>query len=109
MELAERKIYCELLAQLLIVDGVFASTERTFLNEAMDRLGLTREDRYEVFGNVNIDGPVEDKLRRLSRETRVRLTEELERAAEIDSGASAKEDMLLAKIRAVMSRQVGAE
>ena len=103
MELAERKIYCELLAQLLIVDGVFANEERAFLTAAMDRLGLSKEDRRDVYRNVNIDDPIENKLRQLDGETRLRLTEELERAARVDDVVAASESMLIARIREFMA------
>ncbi len=103
MELAERKIYCELLAQLLIVDGVFANEERAFLTAAMDRLGLSKEDRRDVYRNVNIDDPIENKLRQLDGEARLRLTEELERAAKVDDVVAASESMLIARIREFMA------
>ncbi len=105
MELAERKIYCELLAQLLIVDGVFANEERAFLTAAMDRLGLSKEDRRDVYRNVNIDDPIENKLRQLDGESRRRLTEELERAraARVDDVVAASESRLIARIRDFMA------
>ncbi|MCA9714320.1 MAG: hypothetical protein H6713_14170 [Myxococcales bacterium] len=103
MELAEKKIYCEVLAQLLIVDGVFASEERAFLNAAMDRLGLTSEDRRDVFRNVNIDDSVESKLGKLGREARRELTAELERAARVDDVLAASERKLIARVREVMA------
>ena len=103
MELAERKIYCELLAQLLIVDGVFANEERAFLTAAMDRLGLSKEYRRDVYRNVNIDDPIENKLRQLDGESRRRLTEELERAARVDDVVAASESRLIARIRDFMA------
>lgn len=102
MELGDKKLYCEVIAQLLIIDGAVTDDERAFLDAVFDRLGLGVDDRREVFGRVNVDDRIEDKVRRLRPEIRAELTRELSAAAGLDDDVSPAERDLIARVREVM-------
>lgn len=103
MELSDKKLYCEVIAQLLIIDGAVTDDERAFLDAVFDRLGLTGEERRDVFNHVNVDDSVEDKVRRLSPAIRAELTRELQGAAGLDDDVSPAERDLIARVREVMA------
>ncbi|MEZ4451356.1 MAG: hypothetical protein R3B09_17890 [Nannocystaceae bacterium] len=103
MELSDKKLYCEVIAQLLIIDGAVTDEERAFLDAVFDRLGLTAQDRRDVVHHVNVDDKVEDKVRRLSPAIRDELTRELAGAAGLDHDVSPAERDLIARVREVMA------
>ena len=62
----DKRLYCSILAQLLIIDGAVTDDERAFLDAVFLRLGLGVADRQAVYNSVNVDDSIEEKVRRLS-------------------------------------------
>lgn len=98
----DKRLYCSILAQLLIIDGAVTDDERAFLDAVFRRLGLGVADRQAVYNSVNVDDSIEEKVRRLSPEVRAELTRELEGAAGLDSDISPGERDLIERVRVAM-------
>ncbi len=98
----DKRLYCSILAQLLIIDGAVTDDERAFLDAVFLRLGLGVADRQAVYNSVNVDDSIEEKVRRLSPEVRAELTRELEGAAGLDSDISPGERDLIERVRVAM-------
>jgi hypothetical protein len=103
MDITDKKLYCEILAQLLIIDGMITDGERAFLDGVFARLGLNDDERRDVIHHVNVDDPIEEKVARLAPEVREQLTAELEGAASLDSDVSPGERDIIARVKAAMS------
>ena len=55
MEPQDRKLYVQILAQMLIADGVLADEERAHLDTVMDGLDMPEQERAEALRGVSID------------------------------------------------------
>ncbi len=102
MDLNQKKLYCQLIAQLVLIDGAVTDAEHQFLNAAMNRLGLDAEDRRDVINNVNVDDDVEAKARALDPVVLRELTAELEQVAEVDGDVSPGERDIIARIKGAL-------
>ncbi|MEZ4379898.1 MAG: TerB family tellurite resistance protein [Nannocystaceae bacterium] len=102
MDVTDKKLYCEIIAQVLIIDGMITDDERAFLDEVFARLGLSDDERRDVINHVNVDDAIEEKVARLAPEVREQLTAELEGAAGLDSDVSPGERDLIARVKAAM-------
>ena len=102
MTTEDKRLYCEIIAQLLIIDGAVTDDEHAFLDAVFRRLGLGVADRQAVYNGVNVDDSIEDKVRRLSPWVRAELTRELERAAGLDRDVSPGERDLIERVREAM-------
>lgn len=103
MEHGSKISYCQLVAQILILDGVFTDDERAFLNSLMERLKLTDEERGEVFNNVNLNDSIEDRLAQLDKETLESLVEDLHRASSADGEVVPVEMEVMTRIKAMIA------
>mgnify|MGYP000290600703 CR=1 FL=1 len=45
---AQDRLFCEIVAQLIIADAAVTDEERAFLDRLMDRFGFDADDRREV-------------------------------------------------------------
>lgn len=98
----DKRLYCEIIAQLLLIDGSVTDGERAFLDGVFNRLGLGVADRVAVYNNVNVDDRIEEKVARLSADVRASLTRELEGAAGLDYDVSPGERDLIARVKEAM-------
>lgn len=103
MEHRSRISYCQLVAQILILDGVFTDDERAFLSALMEKLELTDEECREVFNNVNLTDSIEDRLEHLDKETLESLVKDLNEASSVDGEVAPVEQDILARIKAVIA------
>jgi len=102
MEATKNVVYCQLVAQLLIIDGVLTDDERSFLESLMNDLALDSAQREEVFNGVNINDTVEDRLSKLSKDSIETLLTEVRAAAAVDGTISAVERVLIGKIQSFL-------
>ncbi len=102
LPLNEKKLYAQLVAQLVLIDGSVTDAERNFLGSLMTRLGLSDEQQREVINQVNVDDEVESRVRQLSPNARISLLMELEDAAKIDEVILASERDLIARVRSAL-------
>lgn len=99
---SQDRLFCEIVAQLIIADAAVTDDERAFLDRLMDRFDFDDDDRRAVFGAVDIGQPIGDRLARLDEEHREQLLAELEAAAEIDGEVGRGEAEILDEVRAAL-------
>ncbi|MCA9634994.1 MAG: hypothetical protein KC420_03060 [Myxococcales bacterium] len=103
MDINEKKLYCEIVAQLLIIDGAITDDERAFLDQVFGRLGLDADERRDVIHHVNVDDDIEAKVQRLAPDVRAALSAELEAAAGADHEILGSERDIIARVRATLA------
>ena len=99
MDAHDRVLYVQILAQMLIADGVLADDERAHLDRVMGSLELTPEEREQVFKNVSLDSPVEERVAALSVDAKQSLLDEVEKALTVDGGMSNSEKYFLSRVQ----------
>ena len=103
MEATKNVVYCQLVAQLLIIDGVLTDDERSFLESLMNDLALDSAQREEVFNGVNINDTIEGRLTKLSKDSIETLLTEVRAASAVDGDISPVERVLIGKIQSFLS------
>jgi uncharacterized tellurite resistance protein B-like protein len=96
---AQDRLFCEIVAQLIIADAAVTDDERAFIERLMDRFAFDVDDRRAVFGAVDIGQPVDDRLARLDEEHRAALLAELEAAAVVDGEVGRGEAEIIDEVR----------
>lgn len=99
---SQDRLFCEIVAQLIIADAAVTDDERAFLERLMERFGFDDDDRKAVFGAVDIGQPIDERLERLDQEHREQLLAELEAAAAVDGELGRGEAEILEEVRAVL-------
>ncbi|MCR9161448.1 MAG: TerB family tellurite resistance protein [Nannocystaceae bacterium] len=102
----DNRLFCEIVAVLLISDAQVTDSEQRFLDRLMKRFEFSSEDRQAVFNSVNIGESVEGRLRQLSPERRPELLAELEAAAIADGEIGRAEQDILDEVRGVLEREL---
>ena len=103
MDPADRLLYVQILAQMLIADGVLADEERAHLDTVMDGLGMPPEERGEALRGVSIDSPVEERVAALGEAAKQGLLAEVEKALHIDGELTNSEAHFLDRVRRLLS------
>jgi uncharacterized tellurite resistance protein B-like protein len=101
---AQDRLFCEIVAQLIIADAAVTDEERAFLERLMDRFGFDADDRRAVFGAVDIGQPIDDRLARLPEELRAELLAELEGAAVVDGDVGPGEAEIIEEVRRALGQ-----
>ncbi|MCX4242222.1 tellurite resistance TerB family protein [Paraliomyxa miuraensis] len=99
---SQDRLFCEIVAQLIIADAAVTDDERAFLDRLMERFGFDDDDRRAVFGAVDIGQPVDERLERLDQEHREQLLVELEAAAAVDGEVGRGEAEIIAEVRGLL-------
>lgn len=99
MDPKDRTLYVQILAQMLIADGVLADEERSYLDRIMDSLGMPPEERKHALGNVSIDSPVEERVRALGDDAKKGLLAEVEKALHLDGELTKSEAYFLDRVK----------
>src|SRR5688500_11772049 len=102
MQASERKLYVQILGQMLIADGVLADAERAYLDGVMDNLTMSPEERKAALSGISLDSPVEERVAGLSPAARTRLRAELERAIRADGETRRPESVLFDRVLAAL-------
>ncbi len=92
-------LYVQILAQMLIADGVLADEERAHLDRVMDSLGMPPEERHAALAEVSIDSPVEERVSALSDSAKKSLLSEVEKALHVDGEMSRSEQYFLERVK----------
>ena len=101
---AQDRLFCEIVAQLVIADAAVTDEERAFLERLMDRFGFEADDRRAVFGAVDIGQPIDDRLARLPDALRAELLAELEGAAVVDGEVGRGEAEIIEEVRRALGQ-----
>lgn len=102
MNLREKKLFCQVVAQLLIIDGQLTDGEHKFLYALMESHGLSQVQQEDVVSGVNLDSSVEARVEALPVGERNALVAELKAAAGADGEVTFDE-------QAIIDLVVGAE
>ena len=103
MEHAHKKLYCQVVATLIIADAAITDAERSFLERLMDRFGFSKEERAAVINSVNIGDDVQEKVMALPTGVRAELLQELEAVAAVDEHIDAREARIIETVRAALA------
>lgn len=99
MDLKDRTLYIQILAQMLIADGVLADEERTYLDRIMDSLDMPPDERKQALANVSIDSPVEERVQALGDDAKKSLLAEVEKALHVDGELTKSEAYFLDRVK----------
>lgn len=102
MEPTDRILYVQILAQMLIADGVLADEERAHLDRVMDGLGMPESERKTALAGVSIDSPVEERVRALGAEAKTSLLAEVEKALHVDGELTRSEAYFLERVKTLL-------
>ncbi|UJR83519.1 hypothetical protein [Sandaracinus amylolyticus] len=97
MQPNERKLYVQILGQVLIADGALSDAERTYLDGVMDALQMSADERKAAFAGISVDSPIEERVAGLGAVARDRLRGDLARAA------ADGETAILERVRAALA------
>ena len=103
MEPQDRKLYVQILAQMLIADGVLADEERAHLDTVMDGLDMPEQERAEALRGVSIDSPVEERVAGLGEEAQKTLLTEGKKALVVDGEMTNSEKYFLERVETLLS------
>jgi uncharacterized tellurite resistance protein B-like protein len=99
MDSKDRILYVQILAQMLIADGVLADEERAYLDRIMDSLEMPADERQRALGGVSIDSPVEERVRALGDAFKKQLLAEVEKALNVDGQVTRSEQYFLERVK----------
>ncbi len=103
MEPQDRKLYVQILAQMLIADGVLADEERAHLDRVMDSLDMPEQERAEALREVSIDSPVEERVAGLSEGAKQSLLQEVRKALMVDGEMTNSEKYFLERVTKLLA------
>ncbi|MBX3273621.1 MAG: hypothetical protein KF729_25380 [Sandaracinaceae bacterium] len=103
MDAKDRVLYVQILAQMLIADGILADEERAHLDRVAASLGMPEEEKQAALRGVSIDSPVEERVRALSAGARSSLLAEVKKALSIDGEMSNSEKWFLARVEQLLA------
>jgi len=99
MDAKDRVLYVQILAQMLIADGILADDERAHLDRIASSLGMPEEEKQDALRSVSLDSPVEQRVAGLSDGAKSNLLEEVEKALLVDGDMSNSEKYFLERVR----------
>ncbi len=95
--------FVQIVGQALIADGMLGDAEREHLERVMDELELSAEERQAAMRGIDMDSPLEERVRSLSPEARGQLVEAVERAIAADGQRTKGEELLIERIKALVA------
>ena len=99
MDATDRVLYIQILAQMLIADGILADEERAHLDRVATSLGMPDQEKREALNGVSIDSPVEERVQALSAAAREGLLGEVTKALGKDGELSNSEKYFLERVK----------
>lgn len=103
MQTHDRKLFVQIIGQLLISDGVLSDPERAYLDRVMDSLAMDPQERKGALSGISMDSPVEERVADLSAEAKAKLLEAARGAADADGAQSKNELAFLARLEELVS------
>ncbi|MCA9607824.1 MAG: hypothetical protein KC619_19580 [Myxococcales bacterium] len=103
MDAHDRVLYVQILAQMLIADGVLADDERAHLDRVAASLGMPEEEKQEALRGVSIDSPVEERVEALSADAKKNLLAEVKKALSVHGEMSNSEKWFLERVEKLVS------
>ena len=103
MDAKDRVLYVQILAQMLIADGILADEERNHLDRVASSLGMPEDEKQDALKGVSIDSPVEQRVAALSDEAKTNLLTEVKKALHVDGDMSNSEKYFLERVQKLVS------
>lgn len=103
MDANDRLLYVQILAQMLIADGVLADEERAHLDRIVASLGMSDGERDQALKGVSLDSPVEERVSGLSEAARSGLLVEVQKALMADGSMSNSEKYFFERVQRLLS------
>lgn len=97
----DRVARCLLVAKVLVADGMMTESEKEFLRQAMQRMGLDEGQREQVIALEGWD-EAEPVVAALGADDKRALLDELTQAALVDGKIGANETETVARIAAAL-------
>ena len=98
MEREQQKLYCQIIARLVLVDEEVSDEEHAFLEAQMDRFEFDDSARDEVLEGLDMTAPISTLAERLTAEAGKDLLEVLTAAAQADDRFDDRERALIAEV-----------
>lgn len=102
MDANDRLLYVQILAQMLIADGVLADEERAHLDRIVASLGMSDAERNQAMKGVSLDSPVEERVTGLSEAARSNLLVEVQKALMADGSMSNSEKYFFERVQRLL-------
>jgi hypothetical protein len=103
MELADKKRYCQIIGRILLIDAEITDTEHDFLEQLMDRLGLSEGEKESIVDGLDADEPIADSLAAMAPAARSGLMDDARAAANADGMLGPRELALIAELEAALA------
>ncbi|MFK7985697.1 MAG: hypothetical protein AB8I08_06665 [Sandaracinaceae bacterium] len=103
MEAKDRILYVQILAQMLIADGVLSDEERTHLDAVMDSLSMPDKERRDALSGVSIDSAVEDRVAQLGDGAKKQLLAEVKKAMRPEGEITNSEAYFLERVKKLLA------
>lgn len=98
MDREQQKLYCQIIARLVLVDEEVSDEEHAFLEAQMDRFEFDDSMRDEVLEGLDMTAPISALAGRLTAEAGKDLLEVLTAAAQADDRFDDRERALIAEV-----------
>jgi len=102
MDSNDRKLFIQLVAQVLIADAILSDDEHDYLESLIVKHGLTPEERKEALRGISMDSPLEERIKSLSPAGREALVNELMTTMLADGKATRNERVVVEEIRTLV-------
>lgn len=102
MELEQQKLYCQIIARLVLVDEEVSDEEHAFLEAQMDGFGFSDAQRDEVLEGLDMAAPIGSLASQLDAESGAALLKALEEAAHADNQFDDRERAMIAEVEAAI-------
>jgi len=98
MEASDRKLFLQIVGQVLIADGALSDAEHGFLEGLNERIGADQAEWEAARHEVSVDSPIEDRVRALSDEARAKIVAAAVEAANSDGESVRSEQGMIERI-----------
>ena len=102
MEREQQKLYCQIIAHLVLVDEEVSDAEHAFLEAQMDRFEFDDAARDEVLEGLDMTKPIAELAAQLTADAGADLLKVLHDAAQADDHFDERERALIGEVEAVL-------
>lgn len=102
MEPNDRKLFAQIVGQILIADGALADAEREYLDRVMNSLEMSPEEQKAALSGIDTDSPVEERVKSLSSDAQQKLLDEVGKAVNSDAEAGRGGQLVAERIRSII-------
>lgn len=105
MDLADKKLFCRIIGQLIVADGEVTDAEHDFLEKVMTRFGLSESEREQLVDGISTTLEIDQAAAQLSDDAKSQLIEDLIAAATVDGVLAGSEAKLIQSVKDALGRE----